>query len=228
MKIDLLCVWPDVVDYPLFRRFLQTERKRFHKVFIVWTQTNWDFPLVKKFVEASLSKSKITFLESEPVKAGQDWRSVATNTALKVSDSEWVYFTEQDFTPLAGFWKEVEDLVKRTEVFGRFQGDRLHPSCLFIKRSLLDKTSRDFGAYPESGLDHFGKVQQQIEKKAILGVIFPRYGKHLNGLTHNIHLLMQGEPPNYEVEEFKKYIKECLESGIEMPKEQERLFRNGL
>ncbi len=225
---DLVCAWPLHLDYPLFRQFIQKERKRFNKVIVVFTQMNAGTANYQPFVTDSLAPFKVTIVRSDEPKAGKDWRNVAVNKGLSVSTSPWIYFTEQDFTPLEGFWKEVGDLYKRTDVFGAFQEGRLHPCCIFIKRELLDKTSKDFGAYPDAGLDHFGKLQKQIESKTIMGVIFPRYWKHLNGLSQNMYMLQKGETPNYNPSEFREYTRACLDSKIPMPADLQELFKKYL
>jgi hypothetical protein len=204
---------------------IKENREHFNKVIIVWTDMNVRDPNYKIYVQQAMRNDKITFLDCLPAEANEDWRNKAINMALSVSDSEWVYFTEQDFILSGYFWREVTDLMKRCEVFGRYQEGRLHPCCLFIKRYLLNKTSLDFSANGDKGYDHFGLIQNWIDKKDIIcGVIFEQYGHHMNGLSQNLYLLQIGEVPNYNPPEFRVYIHDCLQE--DMPPDMRQLFES--
>src|SRR3990167_7252198 len=166
-----------------------------------------DYPLWREMIK----EDDITFLDCLPIVAGEDWRNKAVNMALSISNSEWVYFTEQDFIPVPEFWREVTDLMKRADVFGKYEGNRLHPCCFFIKRELLNRTSKDFGANGDKGYDHFALIQKWINSHNIIcGVIFSQFGHHMNGLSQNLHMLQIGLEPNYQPERFKEYCKQCL------------------
>lgn len=211
MTPDLIIVHPIHLDYPLWKKFITDNRDQFHKVIIIFTFMNAGLKDYRKFVIESMSKDKIIFIDNDEVKAQDDWRNVAINKALKYSNSEWIYFTEQDFIPKGNFWREVEDLMQRVEVFGYYQDTRLHPCCLFIKRELLEKTSKNFGVIKDK-LDHFGKIQEDLENKDIIIGVIPSYlGEHMNGLSQNLYMLQLGQEPNYEPEKFKEYCSKCLE-----------------
>ena len=225
MKPDTIIVWPDTIDYPLYRDFLHHNRDKLRKVVIVFTKTNWEFEDLRPFIKANLANDRIIFLDNDPVSGDQDWRDVAIRKALKPLDGEWIWFTEQDFLPSETFWREAYDLAKRTPIFGRYQDGRLHPCCLFMKKAVLDKTSKDFSAKPDLGYDHFGKIQAELEGKDVLvGVLVNSAGYHMNGLTHNMYLLQSGEEPNYHPEEFADYCKKCLELGNLVHPTYEELF----
>lgn len=222
-KIDAVLCHPTHLDYPLFRKYIRENRKRFNKIIVVFTDMAIRDPNYKNYVQEALKDDKITFLDCIRAESGEDWRNKAVNMALTVSDSEWVFFWEQDFIPVPEFWREVGGLMQRTEVFGRYQEGRLHPCCLFIKRELLDKTSKDFSAYPDKGMDHFGMIQKWLDSKNVIcGVIFSQYGHHMNGLSQNLHMLQTGEEPNYNPPEFRKYVRDCLEE--DMPPDMRTLF----
>lgn len=215
MKSDLIACWPKHIDYPLWRQFIKENRKHFDKVIVVFTDMNVANLDYRQFIQDQMNPSrldkKIIFLDCLPVEANEDWRNKAVNMALSISDNEWVYFTEQDFLPIEKFWREIDAMAKRVDVFGYYQDQRLHPCCIFIKRELLNRTSKNFGVVTDK-LDHFGKLQEDLEKKDILiGVVKSYLGKHMNGLSQNLHMLQTGIEPNYNPEEFKEYCRRCLE-----------------
>lgn len=220
---DLICAWPLHLDYPLFRKMIKENRRQFNKVIIVFTDMNVRDPNYKIYAQQIMKDDKVTFMDCSPMESGEDWRNKAMNMALSVSNSEWVYFTEQDFLPVPEFWREIQGLMKRTDVFGRYQGGRLHPCSWFIKRELLNRTSKDFGANGDKGYDHFGLIQRWLDKHdIIMGVIPERLGHHMNGLSQNLHMLQIGLEPNYNPPEFKGYIEDCLKE--DMPSDMKTLF----
>lgn len=203
--IDVIVSWPQHIDYPLWRRFLNFNRKRFNKVIIVFTQMNMGKDY-RDYIKQQLSN--VTFIDNDEVSG--DWRNIAVNKGLKYSTSEWVWFTEQDFYPRTVFFKQMEEKMKDNQVVGVLQETRLHPCSLLIKREILDKTSKDFSASPPE-YDHFGKIQQDLLKLgAKVTTIDPEYWYHMNGLSQNIYLLQTGKEPNYQPQEFKTYCETCL------------------
>lgn len=224
IKPDLICAWPTHVDYPLFREYIQTTRSKLHQIVISFTDMQTALPNYQSFIEEQLKADKVSFVQPLPIISGKDWRNEAVKKALEIATGDWVWFVEQDFFPAEGFWPEVYGLAQRTEAFGYYQEDRLHPCCIFVKRELLDKTSKDFSAYPDKGYDHFGKLQHDLELRTNPGVLHQWTGKHLNGLSQNIYLLQTGQEPNYNPEEFKEYCKKCLEHKL--PEELAKLFKD--
>lgn len=224
---DLVCCNPSHIYYPLFTKMIKENRKQFDKVIVVMTDMAIRDPNYKLYTREAMANEGIIFLDCPRAESGEDWRNKAVNLALNVSQAEWVYFTEQDFIPAEGFFREVTDLMKRCDVFGRYQEGRLHPCCLFMKRQLLDQTSKDFSAYPDKGMDHFGLIQKWIERKGLIcGVIFNQFGHHMNGLSQNLHMLQTGLEPNYAPSEFRQYIQDCLKE--DMPPDMVLLFQDYL
>src|SRR5689334_22750127 len=176
---DLIVVLPTHIVYPLFNEFIHQNRDKFNKVIISMTNMNTNLPNYQGYVTDQLKDDKVIIVRSDPASAYQDWRNVAIKKALTVSTGAWIYFTEPDFTPLDGFWREINSLFRWKDAFGYFQDQRLHPCCIFVKRELLNKTSKDFAAYPNSFGDHFAKFQHELEKRTTLGVIHNWLGKHL-------------------------------------------------
>lgn len=225
MKPDLLTVWPRHTDFSLWRQFIRDNRDHFAKVIIVFSnmKTEGDF---RQFIQDAMAQDRITFVENDEVPGHRDWRDVAVNKGLKYSDAEWIWFTEEDFFPKEGFWDDVDKSVDffKHQVFGVFQEGRLHPCCIFIKRSLLDQTNKNFGVVRDQ-LDHFGLIQQDLRDMHIpIGILpnDPDYVKgsphyhHMNGLSQNMHMLQTGQEPNYSPKEFKEYCKKCLEVSVLM------------
>ena len=212
IRPDLICVWPDTVDFPLFSKFLNEERDRFEKVIIVFSETNWGKLTVSK-VMGDINDA--LFLPPLPTPPGEDWRNFAVNRALKHSFAQWIWFTEQDFTPKDGFFESVQKLEaeRKPDAMGILEETRLHPCSLFIKRSVLEKTTKDFSANPEKGYDHFGKLWIDLEalpSKVRVGLLDPSLYTHMAGLTHNLHLLMQEKVPNYKPDEFYEYLQKVV------------------
>jgi hypothetical protein len=202
------------LDYPLWRQFIHDNRDKFAKVIVIFTNMNTGKDY-RPWLQQELNKDGIISMSNDEVRAGDDWRNIAVNRGLTYSDSEWVWFTEQDYFPLEGFWGVVYTMSEASEVFGHFQDDRLHPCCIFIKRSLLNTTDRDFGVVRDKS-DHFGLLQQELDFRNVpIGIISSYYGKHYNGLSQNMWMLMNNEEPNYQPDKFKEYCSDCLK--IDLP-----------
>lgn len=209
MKPDLIICQPRHLDFPLWRKFIRDNRFRFNKIIVVFTHMNVSDVDYRQFVQDSLREDNVIFLDCLPAEADEDWRNKAVNMALTVSDSEWVWFTEQDFTALDGFWDAVEKASKVTSVIWVEVGERPHPCCIFIKRDLIEKTSKNFGVVRDVS-DHFSIFTKEIRDQFPV-ITIERGWHHMNGLSQNLRMLQLGEEPNYNPEEFKEYCKRCLE-----------------
>lgn len=210
-KPDVIVVWPRNCDYPLWRKFIRKDRERFSEVVIVFMETNHGYDY-RQFVREQLSDI-CTIVESPAYERG-DWRDVAVNHGLNITKSEWVWFTEQDFLPLNNFWDWIyESKRDKFEIIGVYNGKRLHPCCIFAKRSLVNKTARNFSA--NGTVDHFGVFQQNIDDLNIpVGMVFEDQYYHMNGLSHNFNLMCDGQPITYMPEEYKTYICNCLKARV--------------
>jgi hypothetical protein len=208
---DVILSWPRNTDYPLYRQFLHDNRDKFDKVIIVFTETNQGVNY-KEFIKMAMSQDNILFLDSPPVDGRQDWRDVAVNFALQHSTAKWVWFTEQDFTPLDNFWGQVAmGMEKEVDVIGVKDGERLHPCCLFMTRSAINLTSRYFGIVPNKS-DHFSIIAKDIEAQEFEWLLIPEHMyTHMAGLSHNFRLVADGQLPNHKIEEFKKYVIESYQ-----------------
>ena len=174
--------------------WIHDNRNRFDKVIVCITDmgTNTNY---SSFLKEKMDQDRITFIDMPRAETGQDWRNEAINKALEISKAEWVFFSEQDFFPLEGFWSEVEALGQYSNVMGYFQDNRLHPCCILMPRWIIEKTSKNFGVVKDIS-DHFGLFQKEIEDLSYNHpeLEFPndvRIGKlqnasHMNGLSQNL------------------------------------------
>lgn len=214
-KPDLITCWPRNCDYPIWRYFIHTHRKKFSKIIIAFmdTQDSFDY---RDFVRFAMANDEPTIIEPDPVASGEDWRNVQTNKALTYSDNEWVWFTEEDFIATSGvFWEEIYYKVEMDfDLIGITQGGRLHPASIFCRRSVIDSTRRDFSVIPGIG-DHFIKFQQDVEKmnikRAYLANEEVYQYKHFNGFSHNWRLVQEGGYPVYHPEEFIQALRFSLD-----------------
>ena len=104
----------------------------------------------------------------------------------------------------------------------------MHPCCIFIKRKALNGLKHDFGI--ESGrLDHFGKIQEQIERLGLSVAVIPEHlYEHMNGLSHNFRLMSEGQTPNYQIDAFNDYLYESVTVKVPIHPEYDRIVRHYL
>lgn len=216
-SIDVIVTWPRNCDYPLWREFMRKNRSRFRSVFVVFMETN-SGPDFRTFVKKAMEADAINFLEIDYQFAGQDWRDAAIKTALHFSDAEWIWFTEQDFFihEPENFWQFVSIFTTHefNEAITYYESERMHPCCLFLKREFVQNFKLDFSAKPPE-YDHFGAVQ--IIMKTGRHLDYPvshEWVHHMAGLSHNFHLITNGEKPVYKPEEFQIYLNQCLSANV--------------
>lgn len=199
---DLILVWPRHLDFPLWREQLKEHRSRFNRAIIVFTNMNVGEDLRPSLIPL-LAVDQVLFLENDEVEGDEDWRDVAVNKALEYSDSEWVFFTEQDFTWKPGFWRTVYREAETVDYLYVDIEGRVHPCCIIIKRTLLDETNKDFSVIRDVS-DHFSRIQLQLVGKA--HYVIPKiFWHHMGGLSQNLHIQQEGGTDFYNPEEFKEY-----------------------
>lgn len=213
-KIDIIISWPRNCDYPLWRQFIRENRRRFHQIFIMFTETNQGEDY-RNFVMEAMQNDDCLFYQPEPLLSGEDWRNKAVNTALQQSTGDWVWFTEQDFFIIDEiFWEFVNDHSNTADIIGVYDAQRLHPCCIFAKRDIINKTSKQFGIVPDK-MDHFGQFQKDLDELGVDVQGIPEaYYYHMNGLSHNMTLAFNKQPITYHLEEFYNYLKKCLTCHI--------------
>lgn len=193
IKPDLLLTWPSSLDYPLCRWQLDEYRDFFDQVIIsFYLHGVNDF---RDFLRRSIKRG--TFVECG--EQSVNWRENCVLAGLSKSKSDWVVFSEQDF-----FWKSEHFLytvfkeTDESDVIGLRQGSRLHPCFLLVKRSTLEKTSKEFGVLGQDK-DHFYGVSQDLLKigkfKDIrdLGLLEGIDWYHFSSLTWNLFRIKDGD-----------------------------------
>lgn len=221
-KPDIIVVYPTHIDFPLFRYQIRKYRNMFDQVIIGFS--NHYRPIdIREFTRDSMKSDDIIFIEQSA--SGLDWRDSMVNECLNSSTSSRVLFMEQDFIIKSP--KFLEDVLSTDQTVGFREGnlERLHPAFLLVNRVKINNTTRNFAAKPPEW-DHFGKFWMDLrdigEEPILLedlGLTSPRDWEHLAGLVHNYTLLMQGKYPNYRVERFAEYNRECLTLGMEQSSE---------
>lgn len=172
-KPDLMICWIKHSDYPIFRETLRKHRDFFGKIIIYWSE-HFRVDYFDKFIQEDLQTlGNIEFLRSiEYDYSKEDWRNVATNYMLQLTDAEWVCSVEQDW--FSQDWDELLAVTQKgmeaSDLVGWYSGSGsaggyIHPAYWFIKRNLLEKTNKDFAAH--NGEDHFGHISQDAKKLGV-------------------------------------------------------------
>lgn len=216
LLVDIILTWPIHMDYPLFRESLEDFERITGKIIIAFSDHKRGADL-RKFLKPNMPYA--TFIDAH-FSIGQDWRNVAVNEALKLSSASHVLFLEQDFLMSPHFWRTFEYFAETFPPYiAGWKDDtgRLHPSFLYVQRKLLDQTSLDFSANPPEW-DHFGKVSRELLE------LHPRFSDitlydeewmHIGGLTQNYNLVMEGKPPNYNLDAFYWYNRASRDAKVE-------------
>lgn len=202
---DAILTWPTHCDYPLWRCQLSSYRDRVGRVLVTFSEHNVR-PDISEFVRKQLVPLDVTFIG--PVAGDGDWRDRAVNAALNLSDSDWVWFTEQDLLlyDVERFWQTVSLRAHAYSSIGSRRDDRWDPACLFVRRDVVEQTSRYFGPEPIDHFYKFGNEVSDISWTSLLDIGHDGF-KHLAGLSQNHTLLLQGEYERgiYHPNEFAAY-----------------------
>jgi len=214
MNITLLTVWPTHADYPIFRRWLERNRNKFHHCIMALSDAkhprNISNDLKQLFV-----KLKVQWTDPPTVGGTDDWRSKAINSAYYQIKGDWILFMEQDF-----FIKDkaLDLILLQAEKYDGIvykEGERLHPAFLLVRKSIADKTSKDFAVVRDK-FDHFYTFIQEIMKmgKIItlndIGLKNNEDYYHMSGLTQNYHMFSLGQTPTH-LNEFLQYNYYCMD-----------------
>jgi hypothetical protein len=207
IKPDLINVWPRDVFHSAFAKRINRDRNLFDKVITVISSGSprHDYvpEITSSIVDAIVFEPDLQHLTA----GGKDWRDVCVNLALEKSTAEYILFVEQDLFVEDGFFEKLFALGEDFDAVGFTDGNRLHPACLLVKRSALDKTTKDFGAYPVED-DHFARVTKELMALGnwkTLQELGLTGWYHLAGLTYNISLDEQDILVQYKPEEYKLY-----------------------
>ncbi len=216
MTIDIILTQPNNVPFPLWSKWLLNNAQRFQTIYIALHQKNmpgYDFTdLIHKMF---FPLTNVVWIDGINPMDGSDWRSAAINACLEKSTAENVLFMEQDFfiKDSNEFFTYVNGCMNKSigipPVVGFFQGERYHPAFLCVKRSEIEKTSKDFSSID---IDHFGKFTRELREHRFFDIQekwSPWF--HMNGLTQNYTLAQQGLPPNHDIANFLLYNRKARE-----------------
>lgn len=226
MKPDVVVTNPYSIDFPLWRETMERHRDKFGRIIIGFYQDNRNEDYTGFIIE-NTPWSMIADITS----ITGDWRNEVVNECLKLSSSDRILFLEQDFLADENFWQSIFEIAKSYDVVGFtdvgnsgnfseqfypvwLEGIRLHPAFLLVKRSLLNKTSKDFSAYPQKDLDHFGLFSNELlsQRPKFLDLHKIPGWKHYASVTYNFMLVRDGKPPVRE--DFKEFVRLCTEAKV--------------
>ena len=196
--VDVLSQYCLHCDYPIWREHLKKYRDKFNKVILYPNEYYRDLDF-KAFAKENIKETWVENHVIDWTTPGIDWRQAEVEPMLELSDSEWVYFSEQDWF-VKDWDKFYEAIFKAMEEGADAIGwmnpthfPYLHPACFFVKRELLDKTKLDFRCHSEiNGGDHFAMITRDLEKLGAKIVTTEEMGFkywkdcfHLGGVTGN-------------------------------------------
>lgn len=214
IKPIVLVTWPIHIDFPLFRYNMIRLKDYFASIWIGLSNHHQDVDY-SNFIRASLPFANFVEIKHE----GLDWRNDSVNEVLdKITTNEPILFMEEDFLICDDSF--FDKVLSSTYDFIYFsEGSRIHPAFSLIKRDWIEKTNRDFSAYPDTeNKDHFGKFFDELPGARInineLGVIYKEDYFHMNGLSQE-YMNFKNDQPFYNKDNFTYYNYKCLSLPIE-------------
>src|SRR5258708_14493110 len=179
--IDAIICHPRDVLFPWFMRSMKRNRDKFGQVIIIMTQSATSINF-SNYITAEIPG--VTLIESYK-DDGKDWRNAAIHEALKYSTGDHILFLEQDFLYENSFLPRI--LTSTANTIGFYEGKRLHPAFLLVKKDILDQSSKDFSVEKDVG-DHFSKLTKELEKIGGIQQLDGTDWCHIAGLTQNYRL----------------------------------------
>lgn len=210
MNITVHVTWPIHMDYPIWR-YQMKKYKKFIQHGIVSLSDNHETDNYSTEIKSLMGELGYPTFDPPVLKDSDDWRNKAIRSSLNAIQTEWVWFTEQDFIIRnERFFELVEQASHDCDFFAYEDQHRLHPACLFVKRELLEKTSRNFSPIVDK-FDHFYTFTQELKEKAHRWGTLDDWGLlpyedfyHMTGLTHNYRRIKEGLEPTKK-DEFITY-----------------------
>jgi len=203
---NILITQPTHVDFPLFRYQMEKYKKYFNKLIICFSPGIKDRNL-EEFFRKNMPDAEFVM----PYSNYPDWRQNSMMALLNRSNTDYVILLEQDFMIKdENFFEKLYPYARNNQFIGYSEGDRIHPAFSIIKTELLYLTSKDFSAYPDQGMDHFGKFFKElcnlVKFRDIreFGLKERKDFYHLAGCTQNFHCFREGQP-FYKPDEFLTY-----------------------
>lgn len=162
--ISQICMY---VDFPLWRAWITKHRNKFNKV-ILYPSKQHGLVDFEEFWRSNFKESWVNDHIIDWSTPGIDWRQAECEPCVEKSDAEWIWFQEADFfcKDWDKLFKDIEEAMKTSDMIGLWNETHfpyVHPSCLIIKREMLEKTNKDFRAHPEiNGCDHFAMITKEV------------------------------------------------------------------
>lgn len=168
MSIDVISQVCQYVDFPLWRAWIKKYRGKFNEVICYPSKQHGTLDL-EEYWKQNFKENFVRDHVIDWTTPGIDWRQVECDPCVKRSKAEWIWFQEADFfcKDWDKLFKDIEKAMETSDMIGLWNETHfpyVHPSCLLIKREMLDKTSKDFSAHPEiNGADHFAMLTKEVQ-----------------------------------------------------------------
>lgn len=218
VKPDVITVNPYGIDSPYFRWIIKRDQDKFGKVINGYYNDHRKYNFLEFWKQAMPEAIHVDTGEI----TDRDWRNQTVNECLKHANGEWILFIEQDFIYDEDFITHVLSKADDYDVIG--YGDegewsediRLHPAFILVRREFVDRTRRDFGAYPELNRDHFAVFTEDLYKlePRFLDITNLAGWDHLKGTYSNYMLVLDNKEPNYNPDKFRQYVKMAIELDV--------------
>lgn len=169
MKPDLVLQYCVYCDYPLYRSWLKKYRDKFNKVIIYPSRHHGKLDL-EEFAKSVLPETWINDHVIDWTTSSIDWRQAEIEPCLEQVESDWIWFSEQDFfcKDWDKLFTDIDKAKERADMIGLWNPTNfpyIHPSLLIIKKEMLDKTDKDFRAHPGiNGSDHFAMITKDVQR----------------------------------------------------------------
>jgi hypothetical protein len=209
---DIVVINAPEHDFPLFRKFLIDHHHLFNKIHYVYSYNSrsWSSMVNGPYDYTHITQKTLPFAnfiwadhnDMETYrKDGKltDFRDHAQNVGLDASNSDAILFIEPDIR--LDSLDYLLNLPDTFDVVAHCDGEpKLSPSLFWIKRSIIDKTSRWFTSTPEPLFYPMRKMKEGINSKLPIseriytepepcgGDHFRFFNSEVYGLTTNMHL----------------------------------------
>jgi len=202
INTDIITLFPRQARYRVWEELMIEQLDNFQEIIVVLT--NDELYGRNQSRELRRDLPYFAYLSIEDAKSKtDDWRDTAMKHALLHSKAERVLFLEPDF-----FIRDMHKVINDDKSYDLMKpigveiDKRTHPCFLCVSRADIEKTDKDFSAYPNKGLDHFDLFTSQLPPVQLLG---RGQWHHMAGLTHNMRLENQGKKVVYKPDEYKLY-----------------------
>lgn len=208
---DIIVVNSPNIDFPLFRKFLIENHHYFNKIHYVfyYNSITWENKFKYQYNYSELAESTMPFAnfywadeKNKDESLINDTRNMATNLGLNNIDKnvEGVLFLEPDIIV-----NNINYLLELPHTFDfvgycEISSYRLSPSFLWVKKNIIDMTSRNFTATPSPVFSDIRKLTLPawstvpIKDRITTFVTpcgadsFDKFTSELLGITTNAHL----------------------------------------